>query len=1470
MTATTDSAKPPATGVPDAAGSLPPSLVADLGRIALASLLALYVVRLVLLPDSGVGSRSPLGMVALVLISVLLVLPWRRWMACPGRLLGLTVAGGGWFSLIALVGSWKSGPFIAWGWPLWALSVAALVGALQVYAPQRALRFQVSGGLLLLGLLLSSTLLIWHGPGGTVKEMQWLSRGWLASGGVYLAVTLLWNGLARGVAMARLRERLAFTLLSWAALLIALTSLVHPWIQAHSLHAEAQQGRIAIVLLGGVLLGSVLSSGVRRHLPIGAVALIYLFGAVSTWINGSAVLPALSMYGIFFGLLLSARRWPWVVGLWAVYLAVIAKAPDIEYSPLLMHGMAGTAILGVMLWLNRKAENLLTGAAPTASGTEQHPASPGRGPLYMGIAVGLGALLSGGVGIAWLQWTEQANFQKDATQAAEFQARALFRLLEDYEHIAEVLAAQDPGMLDDAAAFAAEAAEQATVLAPGVSVFPAPKGIVGQGFPPRSEPAAPAPGQDLLSDPRHGTVVRDTVASRRPAWHGPFPESGGGLVLLYPVPYYTPDGVFAGVVATRLNLPQALDPVSINYPHYSFRVALGPTPDALKEAWAGPGWTGRGERLAAVLRLPHPRTATGERGGVHERHTRHGLDGKLDAMVFAPEADADLWIEVRGETLETTPSMALPMRLQVLLSVALLLGWFTMWAGQARERRSALAHREQDFTQVRAMFDKSVVAMYLTNAAGRHVAHNAAARRVFRATEGQLATNNLEHIRHSLGPEFTDATDATMADGEDRSLMLEGTGTHGQWLDLECTLSRLMIAGAPHLMLQAADMSAVHAGQQALERAYTQLQLSLESAGLYTHVADLASMSSQPDRAMHQALGLPPEQLGRPLTLEAFLGYLHPDDRAPYAARVQALIDKGEDRSVTFHAFRMVAANGSVRFFEAHDLLLCDTDGRPESILGVGQEVTERKAAETALISAREAAEAANRAKSDFLANMSHELRTPLNVILGMLGALKERNLSGNNERLIDTACHASEILLAQVNDVLDFSKLSDGELPLNAVPISLAQTFERLHALMQPLAQEKDLGLAFHNETCHATVVLADRQRLEQILTNLLSNAIKFTDRGRVDLIARCLAPQGERVDLRIEVRDTGSGMPAEFLPRLFDRFTQVESSSYSGRRGTGLGMAITKQLIDLMGGRIDVESRLGEGSKFTIQLDLPIASDAERADLLSNETEDETPKADLRGIKVLYAEDNPMNREVMDILLEGTGVNLTMVENGQLAVTRMVERREVFDTVLMDLQMPVMDGIEAATALRIMFSKEELPIIGVSANVFDMQREEASLTGMNDFLPKPLNKADLLRVLSKLTGRHAPLDERTHAAKPSEETTREMLDYQGLLENMGGNRDLANRILNIFVNKTEAILQNLEQGVTAGDAGTARRAMHAFKGNILTIHAHPLLAHLEVMQQHARDGDLDQTVAGLTRLRELLTETVEAARRKLGQQNG
>ncbi len=392
---------------------------------------------------------------------------------------------------------------------------------------------------------------------------------------------------------------------------------------------------------------------------------------------------------------------------------------------------------------------------------------------------------------------------------------------------------------------------------------------------------------------------------------------------------------------------------------------------------------------------------------------------------------------------------------------------------------------------------------------------------------------------------------------------------------------------------------------------------------------------------------------------------------------------------------------------------------------------------------ARDRAELANRAKSDFLSNMSHDIRTPMNAIIGFT-ALAESHLDDRAQvrDCLDKIGSSSEHLLSLINDILDMSKIEHGKINLQVGPCDLVALLGELQDMMRPQAAMKGLELEADLGAIEHRFVTCDPLRLKQVLVNILGNAIKYTREGTVRFTAE--EQPGGRAGMGryvVTVADTGIGMKAEYLPEIFDAFSRERNSTVSRIQGTGLGLAITKNLVGLMDGTIDVKSELGAGSTFTVTLPLPYADadDAKGAPHSAEAGGDEDLTASLTGQRILLAEDNELNAIIVEGILSDAGLAVEWVENGAEAVAR-VDAAEGghYAAVLMDAQMPVMGGHEATQRIRKLDDerKASIPIIALTADAFEEDRQRAFEAGMSAHLAKPIHAKELLSTLADLVG--------------------------------------------------------------------------------------------------------------------------------------
>ena len=500
------------------------------------------------------------------------------------------------------------------------------------------------------------------------------------------------------------------------------------------------------------------------------------------------------------------------------------------------------------------------------------------------------------------------------------------------------------------------------------------------------------------------------------------------------------------------------------------------------------------------------------------------------------------------------------------------------------------------------------------------------------------------------------------------------------------------------------------------------LSLAIDASGDGLFEIDLIASQWRVSPAWAAMLGYGPGEIETPL--RDWRAFVHPDElpklRDDFAAHLR------DETPNTASEMRLRCKDGTYKWVLARARLVASTpDGKPAWMVGTTVDISERKTLERHLEAARDLAESASLAKSTFVATMSHEIRTPLNGVLGMVQAMAADSMPEGQRARLDVIRRSGESLLAILNDVLDFSKIESGKLELESVDFDLHEVVDGVQGTFEALAGRKGLALEVDLGDARG-VYRGDPTRVRQVLYNLVSNAVKFTDTGGVYVGLRH-GSQG----LEIRVRDTGIGIPPEHMDSLFRKFEQADASTTRRFGGTGLGLAICHELVVLMGGSIDVESRRGEGAVFTATLPLERVDD-ERALEVRPEAAAQIPS---RTLRVLAAEDNEINRLVLKALLAQVGVEPVTVENGALAVEAWGSGD--WDVILMDMQMPVMDGLAATKAIRdqeAASGRLRTPIIALTANAMSHQVAEYLAAGMDGHVAKPIDARALFETLEQV----------------------------------------------------------------------------------------------------------------------------------------
>jgi PAS domain S-box-containing protein len=579
--------------------------------------------------------------------------------------------------------------------------------------------------------------------------------------------------------------------------------------------------------------------------------------------------------------------------------------------------------------------------------------------------------------------------------------------------------------------------------------------------------------------------------------------------------------------------------------------------------------------------------------------------------------------------------------------------------------------------------------------------------------------------------------------------------------------------------------------------------------------------------------GYPPEEvLGRNCR---FLQGRGTDPRA--VARIRGAIAAGEPITLELVNYRR---DGTRFWNELRIAPVPGPDGRPIAYVGIQHDVTARRRAEEGERRARRAAERANRSKSDFLAAMSHEVRTPMNGVMGTLALLLDTDLSAEQRAYAETAERCGRDLLAIVNDILDISRIEAGMLRLDRVPFRPAEVVHGVLDLFAATAAEKGIGLAAAIDRAVPEAVEGDPQRLRQVLTNLVDNAVKFTAIGGVTLRVEAAAARDGAPGLRFAVSDTGIGIAPSAQKRLFAPFTQADASIARRFGGSGLGLTICRRLVALMGGALTLESEPGRGSTFAFTV--PARAVQGIAAAPRPPPAPALPHA-ARG-RVLLAEDSRSSQLVAAAILRRAGFSVEVAADGAEAVRRAAEGR--FDLVLMDVQMPALDGFAATARIRALPPPAcEVPIVALTGSAAPADRDAALAAGMNGHVAKPIDPMTLLAAVD------AALAGRQPERPPMRDAEVPLVD-RGVLEELGAGIEPGRlpQLVAVFVEETEERLARLAAARASGDIATLGRLAHALKSAAGTFGAAALARRAGLIEEACRAGDAasaDRLVAGL-----------------------
>jgi PAS domain S-box-containing protein len=498
---------------------------------------------------------------------------------------------------------------------------------------------------------------------------------------------------------------------------------------------------------------------------------------------------------------------------------------------------------------------------------------------------------------------------------------------------------------------------------------------------------------------------------------------------------------------------------------------------------------------------------------------------------------------------------------------------------------------------------------------------------------------------------------------------------------------------------------------------------------------------------------------------------------------------------------------GNVKWWLVSGAPAYDSDGVMKGTIGIHLDITLQKTLELELRQAKADAERSARAKETFLANMSHEIRTPMNAILGISGLMAKSELQPQQRGWLGNIQTAANNLLVIINDLLDFSKIESGKMTIERIGFHLNVVIDNAVQILRHRAEEKGILLLSDYDSIVAPVLLGDPYRINQVLMNLLSNAIKFTEEGSVSIACRVAHADAISQTITFTVSDTGIGMSPEFLAHLFDKFSQEDESISRRYGGTGLGMSIIRQLVELMGGTIQVtsEKNMGTSISFSLRFVRGTAADVPQTRYSSIDTQI------LKDKSILLVEDNELNRLLASAILTDYGAKVTEAGNGAIAIEQMQEH--YYDLVLMDVQMPVKDGIEATRHIRANIDVG-IPIIALTANALKSQEEQCLAAGMNDFISKPFTETRLVQLVGKWLGRETAIA--TQTAPPADTANKAAADLSKLQDISRGDEAFINRMITLFMEKTPPLLEQLNAAGNTGDLSQVAFLAHRIKSSV------------------------------------------------------
>jgi len=868
--------------------------------------------------------------------------------------------------------------------------------------------------------------------------------------------------------------------------------------------------------------------------------------------------------------------------------------------------------------------------------------------------------------------------------------------------------------------------------------------------------------------------------------------------------------------------------------------------------------------------MPAARAALGERGILEGSRDYRGIP----VLAYASAVAGTPWLMIAEiDEIEAYAGIRnLAWATALVVGFGLLLVYsagYLLWRrGQQRQELTSLKARWAAEARFRVIFEQAPLGFALVDSnTGQVLEANVRLGKIVGQTLDQLIGINPKR-RFTHPDDIQQSLDHTrrLNAGEISSYRLNKRYLHPDgsvvWASVTCAPVQVDADGPPRHLFIIEDITARKQMKEMLRISEERHRLLADNAIDIIQTMNLDGRFSYVSPSVKKLRGFTADEV-KPQSLEEVLT---PDSLTiaqAYFEKLRANVETGLPLENFRGELEQQCKDGSTVWTDVTASPILSTDGTFVEILGVSRDISERKRYEHELRQAYDAAEAANAAKSEFLAHMSHEIRTPMNAVLGLAQVLEREPLIGKQREMVERIRTAGQSLLAILDDVLDLSKIEAGQLRIEPRPFDLGSLLANLDSLMGQAAGAKGLTLRLEPPATLLGPLLGDGLRLEQVLFNLTGNAIKFTERGEVAVFVQVREIGETAVRLRFEVCDNGIGIAPEALAQLFAPFTQADASISRRFGGTGLGLSICKRLVELMGGEIGVESQLGQGSTFWFELPFQRGGEGDK-DKLAAIPPPPSSGPRLTGTHILVVDDSAMNRDLMERVLTLEGAAASLAADGQQAVQLLITRPEAFDAVLMDVQMPVMDGLTAIRLIRKEPGLADLPIIAFTAGIRDEQQTAARAAGANDVLAKPMDLEQMAAMLSKwIKPRQASAP--TAQTLTGIDTAKDFPDIAGIdrgrvAQRLDGDRAMFISLLEMFFGDNIDAVEQTRRDLASDDRDMATRRMHTLISNAGFICALDIMESARVLEQAIDKGEMGLDVR-LEALGRQIAELVEAS---------